>query len=441
LKSTVTHLISTQLQFLTCLRLLSQVIPTDGNASPDIHYHGSGKPEFSLATMSTNFRRFNTRIGVVFAFQNKVAKILSWRKPSHTLSLLFVYSFLCLDPSLFPVLPLAIAVLGVFIPSFIARHPAPPLELSASGFEYSPAGPAIAPPPTVKPVKELSKDFFRNMRDLQNSMSDFSDLHDAVVGNVGPLTNFSDEALSSTLFLGTFMATAAMFIASHLIPYRAIFLLGGWFVIISGHPRVAHFLANLQKEKAPDAVEKAEKDASSFLKSFIDSDVILDPTPQTREVEIFELQRLSGAGEWEPWLFSASPYDPLSQERIREERPQGTRFFEDVAPPRGWEWEEKKWSLDLWSREWVEERIITGVEVETQGERWVYDIAYEEEKNKPREVEVRDNKGGLAGQKGKKVVVQPTWDETAGGLGRKGEWRRRRWVRLVRRKVVKETDA
>ncbi|KFX91601.1 hypothetical protein O988_07676, partial [Pseudogymnoascus sp. VKM F-3808] len=101
----------------------------------------------------------------------------------------------------------------------------------------------------------------------------------------------------------------------------------------------------------------------------VSKDIMLDMEPETREVEVFELQKLDSRGEWEPWLYSASPYDPLAAPRIANERPRGTQFFEDVAPPRDWEWSEKKWNLDLWSREWVEERIITGVEVETEGER------------------------------------------------------------------------
>ncbi len=88
--------------------------------------------------------------------------------------------------------------------------------------------------------------------------------------------------------------------------------------------------------------------------------------------------------------------------------------------------EEKKWALDLWSREWVEERIITGVEVETEGERWVYDIYNENESTT-----------GLAetpakGMSGPQVRV--SWEEGEEGMGRRGEWRRRRWVRMVKRR-------
>lgn len=129
-------------------------------------------------------------------------------------------------------------------------------------------------------------------------------------------------------------------------------------------------------------------------------------------------------------MFSPSPYDPLSQARITGERPAGTRFFEDVRAPEGWEWSEKKWALDLWSREWVEERIITGVEVETEGERWVYDM-YDEREGAPGVREDQDGSDGANLLRRKNL----SWEEGEEGEGRRGEWRRRRWVRLVRRKA------
>ena len=125
-------------------------------------------------------------------------------------------------------------------------------------------------------------------------------------------------------------------------------------------------------------------------------------------------------------MFSPTPYDPLSPQRISGDRPKGTRFFEDVVPPRGWEWGDKKWVLDLASREWVEERMVQGVEVEVEGERWVGDLAGDEDAAEPKAV-------------GKGTTEH--WEEGSGN-SRMGEWRRRRWVRMVRRKVVgAETSA
>lgn len=416
-------------------KLLAQVVPLDDAEIPqDDPLPGrTAKPNFNLPTMSNNFRRFNARIGVVFVFQARVIRLLAWKHPTHTLSFLAVYTFVCLDPSLLPLLPLVILLVSILVPNFIARHPAAEFSLSnEQAMGYSAGGPPIAPAITVKPAKELSRDFFHNMRDLQNSMEDFSQMHDAIVRLVVPRTNFSNEAQSSALFVVLFAACMFMCIAANVIPWRLIFLVAGWAVTCVGHPSVQRQLETANK----NFVQPQEEKAMTWAEKWIEQDVILDSAPETREVEIFELQRLSAAGEWEPWLFSASPYDPLSPARIASERPVGTRFFEDVLPPQGWEWSEKKWALDLWSREWVEERIITGVEIETEGERWVYDI-YDEQ---------ADNIGVIEGSSlGKeknttdnaaKRPSKPSWEEGEDGDGRRGDWRRRRWVRLVKRKLI-----
>ncbi|KAL1842009.1 hypothetical protein VTJ49DRAFT_6175 [Mycothermus thermophilus] len=399
-------------------KLVSHIIPpNDPSTTPlgpdedDIPVFAK-RPGFSVPLMTTNFRRFNARIGVVFKFQARVLRLLAWRRPTQTLSLLAVYTFVCLDPYLLLALPLAVALFGVLVPSFVARHPAPTPDSGADrlrSMSYSPRGPPLAPARTVRPTKELSRDFFANLGHLQNVMEDFSVAHDAVVALVVPKTNFSDEALSSALFVVLFGAMLVMLIAAHLLPLRAVALVGGWAAIWSGHPAVARRMRqvrerynnnNVQTEEEGGGDEKDNKGVrnktnnnnpwftTTALQSLLTSDILLDSSPETRQVEIFELQYRAPLstpdttptndlpqpsepitfGEWEPWLFTPTPYDPLSADRLAGRRPRGTRFFEDVLPPEGWEWSEKKWALDLWSREWVEERIITGVEVETEGE-------------------------------------------------------------------------
>lgn len=419
--------------------------PLPSDASPT---YESTRPPFSAALMATNFARFNARIGVVFKFQSRLVRLLAWRKPSQTLSLLAVYTLVCLDPYLLSVIPLAVALVGVFIPSFMARHPPSARELT-----YSPHGPPRAPARTVKPAKHMSHHFLKNMGDLQNSMEDFSRAHDQIVTSLVPKTNFSDEALSSALFVALFAVTLFMSIAAHLLPWRAIALCAGWTAIVSGHPAVGKMLQETQAAYFPRPLsggsgkmgkgnnDTVEEKAQTALNAWAAGDIMLDSAPETREVEIFELQHLNratgGGGEWEAWVFSPSPYDPLSQARITGQRPRGTRFFEDVAPPEGWAWSEKKWALDLWSREWVEERIITGVEVETEGERWVYDMFDENEGVAGvREEGAGSGGGGVAGGSlGRRKNV--SWEEGEEGEGRRGEWRRRRWVRLVRRRETK----
>lgn len=268
----------------------------------------------------------------------------------------------------------------------------------------------------------MSKDFFRNMRDLQNSMDEFSTLHDKVISLIVPSTNFSNESLSSAIFLFLFISGCSLFITAHLLPWRAVALVTGWTTVCLGHPTVQdNFLSTHEEYARP-----RERQAQSWLDGWIGRDIVLDDAPEIREVEIFELQRRSGNKEWEGWIFSSSPHDPLSPSRIAGERPKGTRFFEDVQSPAGWRWYNKKWILDLLSREWVEERMIAGVEIETEGERWVYDIVYNAEGN-----------GELdsGSTKGKSKEKRKDWEES-NGLGKTGEWRRRRWVRTVQRRPI-----
>ncbi|KAL8827569.1 MAG: hypothetical protein Q9170_006963 [Blastenia crenularia] len=408
-------------------KLLQQVIPTESieevlDLPPDKRSSKYiGRPGFSIPLMTNNFRRFNSRIGIVFVFQTRLLRLLTWKEPTHTLSLLAVCTFVCLDPYLLSVLPFVGALLFVMVPAYLVRHPAPPPTVSHN--TYSLNGPPLAPPRNIKPAAEMSKDFFRNMRDLQNSMDDFSTLHDAVSKVITPPTNFSNEALSSTVFLFLFVTSCVLFITPHLLPWRFMSLILCWVSVTLGHPSVQRFVLNNRESH----LRPYERKAKSILDSWITKDIILDAPPETREVEIFELQKRRGGrkGQWESWIFSPNPYDPLSPQRISGEKPKGTRFFEDVCAPRGWDWGDKKWILDLGSREWVEERMVQGVEVEVEGERWVTDLVPEE-----------DNTSNTS-KKGKSVG--PGWTE---GTGREpiGEWRRRRWIRMVRRKGVSSNN-
>ncbi|KAL8959943.1 MAG: hypothetical protein Q9193_003272 [Seirophora villosa] len=361
----------------------------------------------------------NSRSETGFSLQDRLlTKLLTWRNPTHTISLLATCTFVCLNPYLLAVLPLAAALIFVMVPAYLVRHPPPPPTINQN--TYSLNGPPLAPPRTIKPAPEMSKDFFRNMRDLQNSMDDFSTFHDTILKAITPLTNFSNEPLSSTVFLFLFVTTCALFIAPHLLPWRLMSLLLCWTSIALGHPSVQEFVINNRESH----LRPHERRAQSLLDSWIARDIILDAPPESREVEIFELQKRrssGGKGDWESWIFSHNPFDPLSPQRIAGERPKGTRFFEDVCAPRGWEWRDKKWILDLGSREWVEERMMQGVEVEVEGERWVTDLVPEEENHSSAS---RTSKN-----------IGPGWTE---GTGREavGEWRRRRWIRMVRRKGV-----
>lgn len=321
------------------------------------------------------------------------------------------------------------------------------------------------------------------MRDLQNVMADFSDAHDAIISLVAPLTNFSNEKLSSTIFLGGTVATAVMFLMAHLLPLKLIMLAVGNAAVLSINPKVQSFVKGLMEDVGGSsdvdsqpgdddeihggfgaAIPKDPAVAMSALEQLVE--ISLDTDPEEREVEIFELQhRASGMSEsgWENFLFSPQPYDPLSPSRIAGDRPRGCRFFDDVQAPSGWRWKSKKWELDLDCREWVVERMITGVGFEVPGVTpdghaiidevggWVWDlpaepsVTREEEDDGVTPMAYGDLDVSTPSSKSKRPSLSKgkhrakssgDWEEASSASYAVGEWRRRRWVRIVQRMNV-----
>lgn len=401
----------------------------DSNSRPINPQQAMNRSQFSIKTMSKNFRHLNARIGVIFDFQERVVKLLFWNTPAQTMSFLVIYSIVCLDPYLICIFPFVI-LMSLLINSYLIRYPSS--YIMAHDHKYHSSELPCLHGPSNRSIKERSITFMNNMRGLQDTMGDYTLVYDRITNNLVPLTNFSNEALSSTLFLFSFISILLIYFTSHFVSWRSTFVISGWILICINHPSI--------QRRVLVAHERLLKPYKTRLKDFLDAwstqDISLDLS-ETREVEVFEIQHHSSGVEWEPWLFSRDPFDPSSESRTQCDRPKGTRYFEDVQPPSGWQWTEKKWALDLWSREWVEERLITGVEIETEGERWVYDLNYD------RELDILTAAVGV-GERwvghhdcNLKSKQSPSWEESSdsGDIGqRRGRWRRRRWVRIVKRK-------
>lgn len=181
------------------------------------------------------------------------------------------------------------------------------------------------------------------MRDVQNAMGAYSYAYDQVVDNIVPLVNFSNMGLSSTLFSFLALAEILVVMGAFIVPWRFAILICGWALILTGHPRVNMFLRS--------QVGSYDQEARSRLDRWIKEDAIPDAVTEAREVEIFELQRASPLGGWEPCIFSPSPYEALSPRRIVGKPPDGGQHLADVLPLSGWQWNDQSWwTLDLVGR-------------------------------------------------------------------------------------------
>lgn len=89
----------------------------------------SKRPNLSFKILVSNFRTLSGRMSGLFAVQYGIIRIVTWKRPSKTISLLVLYTWLCLWPHLILAYPLIFLIFGVMIPGYLHRHPTrtPPL--------------------------------------------------------------------------------------------------------------------------------------------------------------------------------------------------------------------------------------------------------------------------------------------------------------------------
>ncbi|ODV92606.1 hypothetical protein CANCADRAFT_14929, partial [Tortispora caseinolytica NRRL Y-17796] len=326
-------------------------------------------PPFSVSLMAKNFRKFSSRVGIVFTIQNYLVALFTWKKPIETIATLTLYSLAVLHPRLLTLFPGLIVISTIMVPAFVTRHPPPPSQLPQLPIPSE--GPPLANAPSFRPVSELSMDFLINMRDLQNAMDLFATVYDRCVASfINPLS-FYDERLSSAIFLIIMVSSCLLFLLSPLIHWQLVLVATTWLFFLMGNQQFRTYVLKQTPEIIP---ETQRKTLYEQFHTYQLNHIIIDENPQKCQVEIFELQRKGHTvKEWNSWVFSPTPYEKLSAARSANQRPPGTRFLDDVAPPKGWKFSPgSAWVLDLYADTWVSNRCVQNVEVDSN-EKWVYD--------------------------------------------------------------------
>jgi Integral peroxisomal membrane peroxin len=303
--------------------------------------------------------------------RNKIEDVLSWRNPVETVSAMALFSLVTINPSLLVSLPLFILVFALLVPSYQSRHPPPPTALSNAPTEVTQA---ISPAPQpAKPAPELSRDFFMNMRDIQNSMDDFSDLYDLVGKWVMEVTTFGDEPLSSTVLAFTTIGALGLLLFIQFLPMRLIILIAGNAAILGSNPMLHRYV--MTTYLPPEGIQRIRAKIDEFVR------VDYIPPPPARQVvfsvEIFEWRRLlppttaNHLPDWSTSQFSSFP--PLSTN--------STDRLATVSPPPGYSFGQDDWAVDMNKENWATERqasddkkgfwVVEQDELGTEGEGWV----------------------------------------------------------------------
>lgn len=292
-------------------------------------------------------------------------------------------------------------------PGFDKRHPRQIDHLPTKFFQRGALGAEAAEfdiqefesSQTAQRKEKSEKALLELVRDLQNFLRALVQAIEAFESFVHGVGSFRNEEKSSALYLLLVGGLITLVYAASFVPAQIAIGVLIWVGALLCHPKLRR-KANKANKKYISP--KASLFPTDWFDNFTHSEIVVDEEPESRLVEIFELEKQGLTPRlWTPWVYSPVVYELHSSLRVSMSRPPGVRFLSDVKPPEGWffvegsENPEDEWAVDRKTKGWVSHRAIRSVELDLD-DAWAYDYSGEQ----------------------------------------RGEWRRRRWIRRCYRYVA-----
>ncbi|CUA78001.1 hypothetical protein RSOLAG22IIIB_12967 [Rhizoctonia solani] len=201
----------------------------------------SNRDSLSIQITTANFRRFVSRSGPVFWFQDRVEEIILWKRGwCYTASWGCAYAFLCIYPRILLILPqlALLAIMLINYPGTPSRRPSSP---STRGASHSPtrSTPQLQAP-------EGSSEWYANLQAIQNLMGAVSDAHD-LAAPIVPHLIWATPATRSILYM-TLLTLPIAFLP---ISPQRMFLGGGLGLLCAMHPLVQSLLPRIIAQTSP----------------------------------------------------------------------------------------------------------------------------------------------------------------------------------------------
>ncbi|KTW26286.1 uncharacterized protein T551_03585 [Pneumocystis jirovecii RU7] len=328
--------------------------PKGDNLSPQITLNDeeSIPTPFSLHILTQNFRKLSSRVGIIFQTRDILASIFQWEIPSKTLSFMCIYTIICINPSLVLVIPTTVFIFGLLLPSYEARYPD-----SNSSFLNKEI--MLAKKSQTNGKNAEGRDFTIDMRNIQNSMSDYTRFYDTISNFLLKYTSFHDEKVSSTVFFLCVVISLFLILFSHWIPLRLIFLLLGWALILSRNVNIQKAVKVLIEEYKKNQLKHSSFFLNyDFIYNWIDYNYIPPEIPKKIIfVEIFEFTLKTDQENGKITYYSSNPYAlPPNKESTPAEEGLRELLYDDssitgsmscVQPPDGYKFEKNSyWKFD-----------------------------------------------------------------------------------------------
>ncbi|CAE6526149.1 unnamed protein product [Rhizoctonia solani] len=226
------------------LAATTQSIPAGPTSPREVESNGkllSNRDSLSIQITTANFRRFVSRSGPVFWFQDRVEEIILWKRGwCYTAAWGCAYSFLCIYPRILLILPqlILLAIMLISYPGTPNRRPGSP---NGKGASHSPTRST-----SQLQAPEGSSEWYANLQAIQNLMGAVSDAHELAVPMVPHLT-WATPATRSILYM-TIMTLPIAFLS---ISPQQFFLGGGLGLLCITHPFVQSLLPGIIAQTTP----------------------------------------------------------------------------------------------------------------------------------------------------------------------------------------------
>lgn len=324
---------------------------------------------FSFHASSENFKGMTSRMSVVHNTYYIMVELLTWKQPSATLSLLFVYSWICLNPRLLAILPMVAVYFGILVPAYTVRHPPEHLP----GLQNNPVvadGPPLHDPFPTSPAAEMSDEFFLNVVDTQNFMGQYVMIYDFVAEILDRHFLFTDETHSTAICFFVLLSIAGVYFLSPVfkfIPWRQLSMVIGWFIFLIPcivENNLLTTVINTYRPKFDEFVSTSE---------CLEKEEFISDSPfENRQVEIFEYQSFDkDHNVWVNPQYVSSSFGVLMNDSSCQT---SAASLQDIEPPYDWKFiENVSWHMDLNSDQWVLDHYLPPTTIVDNDEKWVYD--------------------------------------------------------------------
>lgn len=365
-------------------KLITRIIPT---RLPEREHFGELSEDekrrsktVSATKLTSNLKALTPKLAGLFELQDSIVRLLTWRNPSGTLTMLIILTMICYNPMNIIIMPLIYIMFGLMVPGYTRRHPfrrtlypyrrmygkslikdvtngGPTAWHPGYGIQEFDYNVQVFDSDDVSRRNEIDNriEFVVSLRDLQNATTATLSLSKSVERFIYGTAGFVDERHSTVVFFKYIASFCTLSLLSKYINWSFFISLILWLSMIFAHPKVKQRIsAHKQKKRSVSSTT----DRSETHKEF---NIILDESPEVKYVEIFEIYKQGiTPRHWDFYKISNQVFDPLDKFRKLQQEPPGVSKLDDILPPRTWVFDENsEWEVDYNVKKWSSERGLS----------------------------------------------------------------------------------